>query len=99
METGSDFGSEINSRRTAREPVNLTLDFEHAHVSGHSQRVPARANWLFLIAGSRSLKNALRNAFETVRDDTESEGWVSYVLPPSHPFPTNLPREQTAREV
>src|SRR5215471_17284796 len=38
METGSDFGSEINSRRTAREPVNLTLDFEHAHVSSPSLR-------------------------------------------------------------
>ena len=33
---GSDFGSETNSWRTAREPVNLTLDFEHAHVSCHS---------------------------------------------------------------
>ena len=33
---GSDFGSETNSWRTAREPVNLTLDVEHAHVSCHS---------------------------------------------------------------
>src|SRR5271167_3870832 len=26
-----------NGRRTAHEPLNLTLDFEHAHVSGHSR--------------------------------------------------------------
>jgi hypothetical protein len=25
-----------NGRRNAHEPVNLILDFEHAHVSGHS---------------------------------------------------------------
>src|SRR3982074_1552837 len=25
-----------NGRRTAHEPLNLTLDLEHAHVSGHS---------------------------------------------------------------
>jgi hypothetical protein len=26
-----------NDGRTAHEPVNLTLDREHAHVTGHSQ--------------------------------------------------------------
>jgi hypothetical protein len=26
-----------NDRRTAHEPLNLTLDLEHAHVSGHSR--------------------------------------------------------------
>jgi len=35
METGSNLGSPTNSRRTAHEPLNLTLDLEHAHVSGH----------------------------------------------------------------
>jgi len=29
MKTGSDVGSLTNSRRTAREPLNLTLDVEH----------------------------------------------------------------------
>src|SRR5258708_22979298 len=31
METGSDLGSEL----TGEVPVNLTLDYEHAHVSGY----------------------------------------------------------------
>jgi putative transposase len=31
METGSDLGSEL----TGDLPINLTLDFEHAHVSGY----------------------------------------------------------------
>src|ERR1700747_2066925 len=31
METGSDLGSEL----TGELPINLTLDFEHAHVSGY----------------------------------------------------------------
>src|SRR5215469_17633547 len=31
-----------NSRRTAHEPVNLTLDFEYAHVSSHARRGEAR---------------------------------------------------------
>ena len=35
METSSDLGSEL----TAGElPVNLTLDFEHAHVSGDCRK-------------------------------------------------------------
>jgi len=32
METGSDLGSEPTA---AHEPLNLTLDLEYAHVSGH----------------------------------------------------------------
>src|SRR4051794_39229062 len=31
MEAGSDLGSEL----TGELPINLTLDFEHAHVSGY----------------------------------------------------------------
>jgi len=31
-----------NGRRTANEPLNLTLDFEHAHLSGYSMTSSAR---------------------------------------------------------
>jgi hypothetical protein len=38
QEAGLDgFWIRANGRRTAHEPVNLTLDFEHAHVSSHSE--------------------------------------------------------------
>src|ERR1700682_6222919 len=32
-----------NDRRTAHEPLNLTLDFEHAHVSSHRTDIGQRA--------------------------------------------------------
>ena len=34
QETGSGLNPNTNSRRTANEPLNPTLDFKHAHVSG-----------------------------------------------------------------
>ena len=34
METGSDLGFETTTGEL-HEPLNLTLDLEHAHVSGH----------------------------------------------------------------
>jgi len=32
---------QTNGRKTALQPLNLTLDFEHAHVSGHSTVIQA----------------------------------------------------------
>jgi hypothetical protein len=49
---GSDLVIRATGRRTAREPLNLTLDFQHAHVSSrsHSSKQPAGLNPLRAIA-------------------------------------------------
>jgi hypothetical protein len=36
METGSDLGSEPTTGEPPHEPLNPTLDSDHAHVNGHS---------------------------------------------------------------
>jgi len=59
QETGSGLNPNTNSRRTAHEPLNPTLDFNHAHVSRPppdgvqaSARDPER--WLASSNGSRA---------------------------------------------
>lgn len=62
METGSDLGSEPTPEN-CHETLNLTLDFEHAHVSGHP--IDLVGNFPALRLSTRSARDCTASAIQS----------------------------------